>query len=246
MRSIIEARAVGDDLHSLLAQRKLTAAYDHLSPVLTTRTSFRLLDVIGEKIGDCERQSLDLFLDQIAAGKSMGGWVVIASALSQRFPHDLQDAFTHTHDYIISADTWYATDIFGERVPGPALMQDFEHTLALLEPWREEDNHWVRRIIGVAVHFWAKRTRGTANNTDQVRKLLSLLEPLYEEKDTAAVKGIAWGLKTLGRYYPDQVTVWLKEQVLQHGRKARRLMTRKAMTYLPPEHVARITEALEE
>jgi len=243
MRSVHEAREMGSSLGDMLYERKIERAYQRLYPVLAERTSFRLLDIIGSIVGQCPQQEVNLFIDRIAADRTMGGWVVIASALTERLPVDLPDTLTRTHDLIISADTWYATDIFGERVPGPALLSFFDETISLIEEWRADENPWVRRILGVAVHFWAKRTRGTKDSLPQAQRLLDLLDALYEEKSIDALKGIGWALKTLGRYYPDLLTDWLETQIMQRKRKARALMNRKAITYLPQAHKERICEA---
>jgi len=42
--------------------------------------------------------------------------------------------------------------------PGPALVARFNKALPELSPWRRDENCWVRRMVGVAVHFWAKRS----------------------------------------------------------------------------------------
>jgi hypothetical protein len=49
---------------------------------------------------------------------------------------------------------------------------------------------------------------------------------------------VGWGLKTLGRYYPDLMADWLAQQV---GRRHRALMLRKALTYLSDAQRARAT-----
>ncbi|HEX9616936.1 MAG TPA: hypothetical protein VGA03_05930 [Anaerolineales bacterium] len=41
--------------------------------------------------------------------------------------------------------------------------------------------------------------------------MLDFLAPLFSERETEAVKGVGWGLKTLGRHYPDLVSDWLVE-----------------------------------
>jgi hypothetical protein len=61
---------------------------------------------------------------------------------------------------------------------------------------------------------------------------------MFEEWEMDAVKGVGWGLKTLGRHYPDLVADWLAQQV---GRRHRALMLRKALTYLSNEQRARAT-----
>ena len=64
---------------------------------------------------------------------------------------------------------------------------------------------------------------------------------MFEEQDIIAVKGVGWGLKTLGRYHPDLVADWLARQVVHRKRRHRALMLRKALTYLSDEQRARAT-----
>ena len=159
----------------------------------------------------------------------MVGYVIIGSALSRLIDYDLSKAMEKAKEYIIKSDVWYATDIIGERVPGNALVNHFDETFSIVETFFTESNPWVKRNMGVAVHFFAKRIRG---DREKAKKLLELLAPYYEEKDTRIVKGIGWGLKTLGRYYPDLVVEFLKSQ---KGRNPSPLLIRKATTYLPAQ-----------
>jgi 3-methyladenine DNA glycosylase AlkD len=171
----------------------------------------------------------------------MGGWLIIGSALHQQLDGDLQGAFRRCQYYIVQWNVWYATDILGERVPGPALVRHFESALSLLAFWREDQYRWVRRAVGVSIHFWAKRSRGAPEITGHAKQLLELLEPMFSERDIDAVKGVGWGLKTLGRNYPDVTSEWLRCQVAM--RPYRALMLRKALTYLPAEQRATILKA---
>jgi 3-methyladenine DNA glycosylase AlkD len=168
----------------------------------------------------------------------MGGWVIIGSALKMHLSQDLGETFERCRTMIIKADIWYGADILGERVPGPALVSSFEPALKALAPWRQDPNHWIRRSVGVSVHFWAKRSRGSVDLIPHVEALLAYLEPMFEEWDIDAVKGIGWGLKTLGKHYPDTLAKWLKVQVLQRQRRHRKPMITKALTYLPEESKA--------
>jgi len=121
------------------------------------------------------------------------------------------------------------------------LVGEFQPSLVLLAPWRGDPNRWVRRTVGVSVHYWAKRSRGVAEQVDQARALLAFLEPVFDEWEMDAVKGVGWGLKTLGRYYPDLAADWLRQQLVQRQRRHRALMLRKALTYLSEEQRARAT-----
>jgi len=236
---IQDARELGDQLARLIGFQQYEEARDLLSPLLAGRTPFRLLDAIGERLGTEPLDAVNVFLEQVAAQQMMGGWVVIASTLRQQLTRDLPGTFERSKNFVIAADVWYATDTFGERVPGPALVSHFESSLALLAPWREDPNCWIRRVVGVGVHYWAKQSRDKVSLLPQARALLDLLNPLYEERCMDAIKGIGWGLKTMGRYYPELVADWLVQQA---GRPHRALMRRKATTYLPPELRQRLTE----
>ena len=217
----------------------MSAAYALLAPVLAERTPFPMLGYIGEAVGAGPLPTVNRFLDRVAAARTEGGWVVIGSALGRQLERGLAGVFSRCHTFIIAGDAWYAADILGERVPGPALIAHWPPALNLLASWRQDANRWVRRAVGVAVHFWAKRSRGAPGYVSQAKELLALLEPMFEEKDADAVKGIGWGLKTLGKYYPDVLTDWLAHQVIQLQRRPRALMLRKALTYLSEEQRAR-------
>jgi 3-methyladenine DNA glycosylase AlkD len=235
-----EATQLGERVSELVCAGRMRQAYCLLEPVLAARTPFRILGRIGEILGADSLQTLDSFLERVAAGKMEGGWVVIGAALGAQLDRDLDGALARCRAFIIDADVWYATDILGERVPGPALLLDLVATLAGLTPWRDDCNRWVRRTVGVAVHFWAKRSDGDTAQESDAAVLLAFLEPLFSESDMDAVKGVGWGLKTLGRYYPVLVADWLAKQVVVQQRRHRALMVRKAVTYLPHYLRARV------
>ncbi len=235
-----EARQLGERINALIFTEQGSEAYALLAPILSERTPFRLLDIVGEGIGVGPLEAVNDFLSRVAIQKAEGGWVVIGSALGKQLDRDPAGAFTHCREFILAADVWYGTDILGERLPGPALVRDFSPSLALLAPWRVDANSWIRRAVGVAVHFWAKRNRGAVKSKPEAEQLLCFLEPMFEEWDIEAVKGIGWGLKTLGRYYPEPVTDWLYQQVVEKCRPHRALMQNKATTYLSNEQRAKV------
>lgn len=241
---IKQADELGKRVAELVRANRTKQAYDLLAPTLAQRTSFNLLDRLGVSIGTLPSPAANAFLKRIADGNAMGGYPIIGSALAQQLDRDLSGALARCRKFVIAGDIWYATDILGERVPGPALVNHFEQTLPLLTTWREDENRWVRRCIGVGVHVWAKRTRGAGEYVGRVSKLLDLLEPMFVEREMDAIKGVGWGLKTLGRYYPSVTTPWLERQVALHRDCYRALMLRKAVTYLSPKQRARVFKAV--
>ena len=237
-----DAREFGKRIATLVQSGEIEQAEDILRPILAGPLAFRLLDQTGAPLGKLPFETTDPFFYWLGQLQAEGAWVVIASALQRQIGEDLPGALERTRNYIIQADIWYATDIFGERVPGPALVDTFQAALRELEAWREDKNRWVRRSVGVAIHFWAKRTRSSAGSHTQAESLLEFLSPVFNENDGDAAKGFGWGLKTLGRYHPDQVGNWLEKQMKMYGRPARRLMMRKSLTYLPAETKLRFSK----
>lgn len=77
----------------------------------------------------------------------------------------------------------------------------------------------------------------------EARALLDFLGPLFEEREMDAVKGVGWGLKTLGRYYPDLTASWLERQLVQQQRRPRPLMVRKALKFLSVRRATRQRDA---
>jgi hypothetical protein len=234
-----EARDLGQRLGMLVQARKINRAHRLLAPVLAQRTAFALLRHVGAPIGQAPPVPANALLELIAADRTMGGWVIIASALEQQLGCDLTGALARCRCFIVAADAWYAADTLGEGVAGQALVRHFQPALDQIRPWPQDANPWVRRAAGTSTHFWAKRSRGAAELQPQAEALLALLAPVFEEGDTSAVKGIGWGLKTLGRNYPDLVADWLAEEIIPGQRRHRALMLRKALTYLSAEQRAR-------
>ena len=237
-----EARQLGQELASLVQEGDVPTAYAHVAPTLAERTPFRLLDLIGEAVGAGPLDHVNAFLQHVAVQETEGGWVIIGSSLRGQLPRDMPGALARCQAYIVAADVWYGADILAERVPGPALLLDFDRALEPLGAWRVDEDRWVRRAVGVAAHFWAKRTRGDPEHQSRALELLRFLEPMFGERSMDAAKGIGWGLKTLGRYYPEQQSSWLAAQVAS-GRMRRAVVLRKALTYLPAEARERVLHA---
>jgi 3-methyladenine DNA glycosylase AlkD len=229
-----EANNFGRELSNLVGENKIAQAVDMLYPIISSPTAFPTLERIGEPISHNEEPKIDRFLKGVGKTRAEGGWVIIGSILREWLARDFAGALRKSQSFIIDSDIWYGADILGERVVGPALLTDFAEALIQLESWRSHENKWVRRSLGVGVHFWAKRSRGDTEYDTQVQQLLRFLEPLFTEKEIDAIKGIGWGLKTLGKYYPKSLADWLAVQI--RTQKYRTLMIRKALTYLPASY----------
>ena len=234
-----KAEALGYELTRLIHSERFHQAYEQLAPTLAERTKFPLLEKIGEPIGAGTLDQTNAFLEHVARARTEGGWVVIGAALRIQLDRDLSGAIGRARRYILAADVWYAADIIGERVPGQALVDCFDQALEQLDPWRCDPNRWVRRAIGVAVHLWAKRSRGVAELEAKALDLMDFLEPLISDWEMDVAKGTGWGLKTLGKYYPEALAEWLVES-LPKQQRYRAVVRNKALTYLAEQDRDRV------
>jgi 3-methyladenine DNA glycosylase AlkD len=241
---LAQAGDLGTRIASLVEEGEVAPAYALLAPVLATRTPFPALGRIGAVVGGGPLEPTNAFLDHVASHRTEGGWVVIGCALGEQLERDPAGALSRCRRFVVAGHVWYAADILAERVPGPALVARFSRAIELLRPWPADDDAWVRRATGVAVHFWAHRSRGAAELASRARTLLKFLEPSFGEWEMNAAKGIAWALKTLGRHYPDLLADWLARDVVPGSRRHRALMLRKALTHLSDEQRARATESV--
>jgi len=225
-----EARELAQRCLELLSAGEETAALEALDPLLNVKVPFPILDLVGRMVGEWGReepQGILAFFDCLVERGAMGGYVIVGQGLIAINDVDLELSFAKAREYITQGDAWYVADIIGERPLGHGLLTHFDEAVGLLEGFAGDANPWVRRSVGVAVHFFAKRVR---DDPARIERLLTLLAPLIEERDISALKGIGWGLKTIGRYYPDLLVPFLRRELAT--KRPRKLLLRKATTYL--------------
>jgi len=84
-------------------------------------------------------------------------------------------------------------------VLGQALIEYSDSEFSVLERMTVLEDQGVRRSIGVAVHFCAKKR---PKDIERMKQLLSLLAFLVDDKWVFVVKGVGWELKTTGKHQP--------------------------------------------
>ena len=228
-----EATVIADSCVNYISGGKMNNAWSTLMPVLNERTSFKILDIIGGKLGEnaiFHKDKYFDFFDMISAKKLMGGYVVIAQSLISLLSVDCRECFKNVKKYMMEGNEWYVCDTFGERVLGYAMIDHYNNARKLFWEFIYDDNHWVQRSVGVAAHFFAKRCLNDKRDDKKAVKILELLTPRICERDIRVIKGIGWGLKTMGRYYPELLVPYIKTQIASKQISA--VIIKKSVTYL--------------
>jgi 3-methyladenine DNA glycosylase AlkD len=188
----------------------------------------------GKNLGN--KEDYFHFLDMIIDYDAMGGYVIVSKSLIPFLEDHLYDVLDKSRDYMLKGDVWHLCDNMSERSVGQALVDYFPETLPWMDSFLSSGERWLMRSAGVAIHFFTKRIR---DDPESIRRLLELVEPYLEVRQEDAVKGIGWGLKTVGRYYPELLKPFLKDQ-RRSGKKISKLMWSKALNYLEEEKRAEI------
>jgi 3-methyladenine DNA glycosylase AlkD len=236
-----DAWAVASKVEMLIRADSLEGALHLLDPLAFGRTEFPILDRVGMRLGQTSLANVIFLkmLDRMISRGSVGYYVIVGCALAQRLGSNMMDCLEKTAQYIVVGDDWAKCDSIAERVWGRALVYDFPHAYSYLAKMMTHDNRWIRRAVGVAVHYFAKKKPAAKM---EMRKLLVLLGPMLGERNRDAVKGIGWGLKTIGKHQPKLLTKFLKNNAKRaHPTK---LMLRKATVYLPAHTKRELTMQL--
>jgi len=240
--SMEDADAIASKAEALIREGDLEKTCGVLDPLAFGRTKFPILDRVGTRLGQASLKEAAFLeaLDRMISHGSVRYYVIVGSALAQRLGSNMATCLEKTAEYVVIGENWAKCDSIAERVWGEALVRNFPRAYKYLARIRDHDNRWIRRAIGVAVRYFTKR-RPTA--TAELRMLLVLLAPRLGERDYDAIKGIGWGLKTIGKYHPKLLTKFLENHVKRvHPTK---LMLKKATTYLSARTRQRLVDLIE-
>ncbi len=117
----------------------------------------------------------------------------------------------------------------------------YEKNPKLVEPtlrqWNRSTNPWKRRASVVSTIYYASPRR-----TPPSRKvILSLIEPLLQDRDTYVQKGVGWQLRETYKLWPREILTFLEAHVLELPAITFSYATEK----LPPSDKRRLKSARE-
>ncbi|MCK4547275.1 MAG: DNA alkylation repair protein [Candidatus Eisenbacteria sp.] len=214
-----------------LAADNLDAFWGCLQPVLKAKISDESLALFGEILGEQASKDPERYFrafDEMVEKKSQGCYVIVAKALSRMLETHLEQCCDHARDYIAQGESFEVSDYVGQGVLGQALVKYFDQTVGVLDKLSHDESRWVRRSVGAAVQFFSEEVR----DADRNQRLLELTLPLMATDDDVVLKGVGWGLKTIGRYHPKLLEKFLKTHI---GRREISLaVVKKAVAYLNP------------
>ena len=214
-----------------------------LEPYFGQRISFSQWDHVGRALASwavVHRKEAWRLFDSLVDREPAQGSVVAATALISVLGTDVASTVEKVRMLIERGATWYVCDIFGTRVLGVALLRHFDETLPILHAWVDICDVWVRRTVGVVVHYFAKRA---PDQRERHRLLIRLLLRQIESRELHVVKGAGWGLETIGKFNPDLLVEVLRNEL--PGKSLSATMRRKLLAKLPPAQQEELSAVLE-
>lgn len=214
-----------------LAEDDLGAFWSCLQPVVESKLSDESLDLFGEILGEEAGKNTERYFrafDEMIAKKSRGCYIIVGKALSRMMESHFEQCCDRARDYIARGQSYEASDLIGKPVLGEALVKYFDQTVGVLEELSHDESRWVKRAVGAAVQFFSEEVR----DPERTRRLLELTLPLMASQDEVVLKGVGWGLKTIGRYQPDVLEKFLKTHIGRRDISPE--VVKKAVAYLGP------------
>ena len=209
IRKKAEVRSIIDDALRSFSPGNFEALSIELhETLLGSKVRFPLLEYAGEILwGSLKKADRKKLLDQISAGKSIGGNVIIGIFLQKDLKEDLDGSFSQAASYISRGAEWYVTDIIGERVFGVGLLDHFANAFPKFQRLKTNHDPWVIRAIGPGAHYATKKGLPKEN----VEPLFAFLLELKEAKEPNVRSGIGWAAKTVAKFHPDIIEQYQKE-----------------------------------
>ncbi len=158
--SMRDADSVAPEAEAIIRKGDPEKACNILDPLALGRTKFPILDRMGMRLGQASLEEAALLggLDRMISRGSVGYYVIVGSVLAQRLGSNMTTCLEKTAEYIVIGENWAKCDSIAERVWGQALVCDFPQAYKYLIRMRDHENRWIRRAVGVAVHYFAEET----------------------------------------------------------------------------------------
>ncbi len=214
-----------------LAQDNMAGFWSCLQPVLESKLSDESLALFGEILGEQAAKDPERYFrafDEMIAKQSTGCYVIVGKALTRMLETHFERCCDRARDYIAQGQSYETADFVGQSVLGEALVKYFDQTVVVLKSLSHDESRWVRRAVGAAVQFFSEEVR----DADQTARLLELTLPLMGSEDDVVLKGVGWGLKTVGRYHPELLERFLKTHIGRRDISA--AVVKHAVAYLDP------------
>lgn len=195
-----EAREIATRICSELPF-EVSRCYNNLNDAFWAhKTPFPVLESVAVVLHS-ELSEIDLMelIGYSVKENRMGSYVVAGKSLQLLLKGNLKLYMQRAVDFMIYGNEWYVCDIIAERVFGHGLLIEFQKTFNILKSYVSHENMWIRRAIGIAVHYAVKNKLGLP----EVEKLFYLLAEQAEEKNIHIKKGCGWGIESIGKYHPE-------------------------------------------
>ena len=175
--------------------------------LLTAKIKFPLLEYAASLLYNQIKEEHQIELcNGIANLHTMGGNVILGKLLQLRLEQHFQESIYKAVDYIVLGNEWYVCDIIGERVMGHSLLMEPEQTLLSLQKLSQNENKWIVRSVGPAIHYAIKK----GLNKTATASCFPILLSLANTKEHHIKKGIGWAAKTTARFHPDIIENYKK------------------------------------
>ena len=229
--TLIKSRDIAERLVSFFDENRMYEFWRLIDErLLHYKVAERYLEAVEEVLRRRSIEDPDKWLmicDEIADRQTDSAYhlssLILGGILTQR----MKECFDHSRIYLSDTTRWFSSDVYAVHVVCRGLKHDFTNAIRYLYEFANDSSVWVKRCVGIAVHHYAKSVR---DMPERIAVILDLMKRLIGEKDVRVAKGIGWGLRSIGEFYPDLLVKFAKRNFAR--KKVSKLLFRVAVANL--------------
>lgn len=133
-----------------------------------------------------------------------------------------------TREYILLSSHWSSSDTFADKTFNRMFQERFSYITSVLKEWARDENDWIRNAAAFAVHA---PVENKIINRTQFIELLVVLDMVMDDPAKNVQKKVAWALKVVSKYYPDE-TYYFLEKWVKNDNKSTKWIIKNSLKYL--------------
>ncbi len=254
-KEIIEITKNACDLLEMGLEDKF---FDEIETLLISKIPFGKLKPMGEYLGKRGLEMPELYFDvldkffrknldygykkglyntakmrmsekEIQKSRVWGWRAGIVGLAFNEMSHDHpEEVVEKTRDYILLSSHWSSSDTFADKTFNRMFQERFSYITSVLKEWARDENDWIRNAAAFAVHA---PVENKIINKTQFIELLVVLDMVMDDPAKNVQKKVAWALKVVSKYYPDETYDFLEKWV-KNNNKSTKWIIKNSLKYL--------------
>ncbi len=229
--TLVESRDIAERLLTYFDQNEMDAFWSLLDEnILHRKVMEKYLRAVADTFAKHLAEDPDTWLllcDKMAERETDSAYNLTSLIMGGMLPQRMKECFDRSRIYLSDTERWFSSDVYASHVVCEGLKFDFTRAVEYLHDFVNHSSIWVKRCVGIAVHHYARQVR---DMPERISVLLDLIKNVMGEKDVRVAKGVGWGLRSIGEFYPETLIRFARKNFAR--KKVSKLLFRVAVAKL--------------